>query len=88
MSRFYVSQDETGYFQLSYEDDQGNLSLRAHQYDSATQLIEEAIAMAESGKYGHAIVVVDPIKPPAAAAAARAAGDSDYKMPAPRRVGV
>ena len=87
MSRFYISQDETGYFQLSYEDDQGKLSLRAHQYDSATQLIEEAIVMAESGKYGHAIVVVDPIKRPVAAAAARAAGDSDYRMPAPRRVG-
>jgi hypothetical protein len=60
MSRFHVSQDETGYFQLTYENNAGDLTLVSYQFDSPEQLIEDATEMAESGEFGAATVVVDP----------------------------
>jgi hypothetical protein len=86
MSRFHVSQDETGYFQLTYENDHGELTLVSHQFDSPQQLIEDAVAMAKSGDFGHAVVVIDPsLRQPAASRSARPS--SQYRAPAPRRAG-
>ena len=42
MSRFHVSQDDTGYFQLSFEDDAGELTLVSYQFEEPDQLIEDA----------------------------------------------
>ena len=39
MARFHVSQDETGYFQLTFEDDAGELRLVSYQAKTAEQLI-------------------------------------------------
>jgi hypothetical protein len=62
MGKFHVSQDETGYFQLTYEDEQGQLTLVSYQFDAPTQLIEDAVEMAESGEFPGAVVVVDPVR--------------------------
>jgi hypothetical protein len=82
MSRFHVSQDETGYFQLSFEDDGGELTLVSYQFEKPDQLIEDARKLAESGEYGAATVVVDPNRRPVAEAAA-----ADGGRPAQRKAG-
>jgi hypothetical protein len=84
MPRFHVSQDETGYFQLTYEDDEGNLKLMSYQYESPDQLIEDAVEMAKSGKFGSATVVVDPRRRPPNDGVAFVSRD---ERPAPRKAG-
>jgi hypothetical protein len=84
MARFHISQDETGYFQLSYENDQGELSLVSYQFDSPKQLIEDASEMAESGEFGDATVVIDPRRRVSPTAAPRAIAPTSHK-PAPRK---
>ena len=87
MSRFHVTRDETGYFQLTYENDQGELTLVSHQFDTPTQLIEDAVQMIESGEFGSAVVVIDPGRRNARSKAAAPLASSEYRRPAPRRAG-
>ena len=88
MPRFHVTQDETGYFQLTYENDQGELTLVSHQFDTPKQLIEDAVQMAASGDFGRAVVVIDPGRRQSPSPAAAAPASSDYRSPAPRKAGV
>ena len=82
MARFHISQDETGYFQLSYEDDAGKLALVSYQFESPEQLIEDATKLAASGQFGAATVVVDPSRRPTLEFADAALSD---QRPAPRK---
>jgi hypothetical protein len=82
MSRFHISQDDSGYFQLSFEDDAGELTLVSYQFETPDQLIEDATKLAASGKYGAATVVVDPTRHPVAESAG-----ADDERPAPRKAG-
>ena len=84
MSRFHISQDETGFWQMSFEDDSGHLSLVSHQFRSPEHLIEDAHEMVASGDFPNATVVVAPPRP-AGAAPKDVAGDAEYKRPAPRK---
>ena len=86
MSRFHVTQDETGFFQLTYENDEGELTLVSHQFNSPKQLIEDAVQMAKSGDFGKAVVVIDPARNESRAKAASEASSS-YRRPAPRKAG-
>jgi hypothetical protein len=83
MSRFHISQDETGFFQLSYENDAGELSLVSYQFDTPEQLIEDATDLAASGDFGEATVVIDPHRRQLARGLAAAA----VGRPAPRKAG-
>jgi hypothetical protein len=85
MARFHVSQDETGFFQLTFENDQGELKLISHQFDRPDQLIEDATEMAASGEFGQATVVVDPSRKALPESAALAA--AEYRRPKPRKAG-
>jgi Holliday junction resolvase-like predicted endonuclease len=85
MPRFHITQDETGYFQLTYENDQGELTLVSYEFDSPKQLVEDAMKMAESGEYGQAVVVVDPRRQQRVTDSARAR--VAHHRPAPRRAG-
>jgi len=87
MSRFHVSQDETGYFQLSFEDDAGQLTLVSYQSEDPDQLIEDATKMARSGEYGAATVVVDPARHLVAGAAGSEGTGLEGERPAPRKAG-
>lgn len=87
MARFHVSQDETGYFQLTLESDAGELRLVSYQAKTAEQLIERAIELVRSGEFGDATIVADvTVRPPAAAARAAAIGERSWR-PAPRKAG-
>ena len=83
MVKFHVSQDETGNFQLAYEDEGGELTLVSHDFITPDQLVEDAMKLAASGKFGQAIVVVDPVRRAMAFSADAASASDD--IPAPRR---
>jgi hypothetical protein len=88
MSRFHISQDETERFQLTYEDDAGQLTLLSYDFDDPDQLVDDAMKLAKSGKYGDAVVVVDPSRRASLrAGAARAAARPISHRPAPRKAG-
>lgn len=82
MARFHVSQDETGYFQLTYEDDAGALTLVSYQFETPEQLIEDATELALSEEFTGATVVVDPARRAVSEAAA-----TGSMRPAPRKAG-
>lgn len=84
MARFHVAQDETGRFQLTYENDSGELALVSYDFDDPKQLVEDAIEMAGSGRYGQAIVVVDPARREHSEESVRSVM---VGKPAPRRAG-
>ena len=84
MSRFHIRQDETGFWQMSYEDDQGHLSLVSHQFRSPEHLIEDAHEMVASGDFPNATVVVAAPKPQVASPLASAV-PTEYHRPQPRR---
>ena len=89
MARFHVSPDETGYFQLTLENDAGELRLISYQAKTAEQLIERAIELVRSGEFGNATIMADVTVPPsaeAAPAAAAAAAERSWR-PAPRKAG-
>ena len=50
MSQLHISQDETGYWQLSLEDDDGKLSLLSHRFPSPDHLIEDARELVAEGR--------------------------------------
>jgi hypothetical protein len=83
MGRFHISQDETGYFQLAYENDAGQLTLVSYQSDNPDQLVEDATKLADSGEFGPATVVVDPSR----RVLPESAVDIGDQRPAPRKAG-
>jgi hypothetical protein len=80
--RLHISQDETGYWQLSLEDDDGKLSLLSHQFPSPDHLIEDARELVDEGKVPGGVIVIGPAAPQGAQARAVRAR---YTKPAPRR---
>jgi hypothetical protein len=60
MGRFHISQDETAFFQLTYEDDAGNLRLMSYQHESPDQLVEDAMELAKRDEFRSATILVDP----------------------------
>ena len=84
MSRFHISQDETGFWQMSFETAAGDLSLVSHQFPSPDHLIEDAQRMVDSGDFPNATIVVAP--PRRANEGIEVVSDpQDYERPAPRR---
>ena len=86
MARFHISQDETGYFQLTLENDAGELKLVSYQAVTAEQLIERAVELVRSGKFGDATIVADVTQRPTAEAPAAAEERASWR-PAPRKAG-
>lgn len=84
MPRFHISQDETGFWQMSFEDDAGNLQLVSHQFTSPEHLIDDAHELVAT-KFPEAIVVVAPPRRVALTEAVAPAEPRPYKRPAPRK---
>ena len=82
MPRLHISQDGTGFWQLSLESDSGELTLLSHQFLSPDHLIEDARDLVAEGKVPGAVILVGAprVAPPSAAPA-----DADYQEPAPQR---
>lgn len=84
MAKFHVVQDETGFYQLTFENDAGELTLVSHQFATPEQLIEDAQELVETGEFGEAVVVIGPSRP---ALEALSEAPLEYRRPAPRRAG-
>ena len=84
MARLHISQDDTGFWQLAFEDDDGALTLISHQFSAPDHLIEDARELVEKGRVPGAAIVIGP--PRAVAASARAV-PRRYSKPAPRKAG-
>ena len=88
MAALHISQDETGYWQLTLEKDDGTLTLLSHQFPTPNHLINDALELVDEGKVPNAAIVIGPPAPPAVMAAVRADSRRDYVTPAPRKVGL
>jgi len=89
MEKLHITQDDHGYWMLSLEQEDGTLSLLAHQFAAPNHLIENANEMVAEGKV-NAVVVVDPPRPQPPQLqphALSAAAPEAYKKPAPRKAG-
>ena len=51
MAKLHISQDDTGFWQLSFEDDDGSLTLISHQFPGPEHLIEDARELAAGRSY-------------------------------------
>lgn len=87
MARFHITQDETGFYQLTFENDQGELTLVCHQFATPDHLIADAQDLVATGDYGDALIVIAPPRRRPSRAPAAGAGPKEYKRPAPRRAG-
>ena len=87
MARLHISQDDTGFWQLSFEDDDGALTLISHQFSAPDHLIEDARELVEKGRVPGAAIIIGPprIEPPRAIAAEARAVSRRYSKPAPRK---
>ena len=83
MPKLHISQDDTGYWQLSLEDDHGQLTLISHQFRSPDHLIEDARELVDEGKVPGGTILIGPPRPLQGVVAADVR--RDYVMPAPRR---
>ncbi len=82
MPKLHIRQDETGYWQLSLEDDDGKLSLLSHQFPSPDHLIEDARELVADGKVPAGVIIIAPPEPQDDAARDV---QRPYKKPAPPR---
>jgi hypothetical protein len=83
MDKLHITQDDYGYWMLSLEQEDGTMSLLAHQFAAPDHLVENANEMIAEGKL-KAVVVVDP---PRAERRAQGPVPDDYKKPQPRKAG-
>jgi hypothetical protein len=60
MKKLHVAQDDFGFWELSFEDEDGSLTLLAHQFVDPSHLIQDAYEMVLHGELPHAVAVVDP----------------------------
>ncbi len=82
MPRLHITQDDTGYWQLALEDDNGQLTLLSHQFPAADHLIDDARELVEDGDVPNAVILIGPPRPmQTLSETAR----GDYSKPAPRK---
>lgn len=82
MARLHISQDDTGFWQMSFEDDDGTLTLISHQFPSPDHLIEDARELVEKGRVPGAAIVIGPPRPHDVTARGLT---GPYSKPAPRK---
>jgi hypothetical protein len=83
MQRFHITQDDTHFWQLTLEREDGSLTQISHQFSFPDQLIEDAHELVRSGEFDAAEVLVEPPRP---VVAELAAGPREYRRPGPRKV--
>jgi hypothetical protein len=82
MPKLHISQDETGFWQMTFEDDDGKLTLISHQFSSPEHLIQDARELVVNGKVPNAAIVIGPPKPPDVSAREL---HRPYSKPAPQK---
>ena len=92
MPKLHISRDETGYWQLSLEADDGGLTLLSHHFPTPDHLIQDARELVEDGKVPDGVILIAPETVPTpthlgtAAPLAGTPHTAAYQKPAPRKV--
>lgn len=84
MDKLHITQDDFGYWMLSLERENGEMSLVAHHFPTPDHLVETANEMIGEGKV-RAVTLIDP--PRAAVPAMVDSERAPYGKPAPRKAG-
>ena len=84
MDTLHITQDDDGFWMLSLEREDGDLSLLAHRFATPDHLIENANELMASGKV-KAVILIDP--PREDSSLRQAASAEDSADPAPRKAG-
>jgi hypothetical protein len=84
VKRLHVTQDSSGFWLLSVEEEDGSLKLLAHQFPSRELLLHEANTLAAQGHLQGSEVVADPPQQVAESLAPQA-GAAQYVRPQPKR---
>lgn len=82
MATLHISQDDTKCWQLSFEDDTGQLTLISHSFPAADHLLEDARELVARNKVPPGTVIM--LAPPRFAVP-RSEADPPYCKPEPRR---
>jgi hypothetical protein len=82
MMKLHVTQDDHDYWMLSLEQEDGSLTLLAHQFATPDKVLEMAL---ERAAKLNASILIDPPRPVSTRAASESS--SDYEKPQPRRAG-
>jgi len=82
MAKLHICQDDTGFWQLSFEDDDGTMTLISHQFTSPDHLIDDARELVEKGKVPDAAIVIGAPRP---LEEGRRSKPEPYSKPAPRK---
>jgi hypothetical protein len=86
MTKLHITQDSDGFWMLSAEHPDGVMQLRAYHFVTPQHLLKDAQEMvADDGDYPGALVLIDPPRPAALAAAKVVPGG--YQRPTPKRAG-
>ena len=83
VKRLHVTQDSSGFWILSLENEDGSLKLLAHRFPDRDVLLHEANLLAATGYLKGAQVLADP--PEMAQGLAPAARPTNYVLPQPKR---
>jgi hypothetical protein len=83
MPTFHISQDDTGFWQLAFEDDDGTLTLVSHHFPEPEHLIEDARDLVTDGRAPNALIMIGP---PRFDAPVPVDPSRPYVKPLPRRV--
>ena len=83
MNKLHITQDDYGFWMLSYEQEDGTLSLVAHQFADPEHLIEHANELVRERNL-NAVVMIEP---PRTAPTREATAAEGYSKPEPRRAG-
>jgi len=90
MTKLHITQDDLGFWMLSVEDAEENLTLLAYQFDSPDHLLEHAQELVTEGRYPDAVTLMSSPRTPSVTTAdtvsAADTGAATLSRPAPRKV--
>ena len=84
MDKLHIAQDDDGYWMLSLEREDGQMSVLAHEFATPDHLIENANELVAKGRV-NAVVVIDP--PRQGTPQRQNAAASDRPTPSPKKAG-
>ena len=84
MPKLHISMDHTGFWQMTAEDDDGNLTLISHGFPSSDHLLQDARELLEKGKVPPTTEIV--VGQPKASEVVESERAEPYSKPAPQEV--
>ena len=84
MAKLHISMDDTGFWQMAAEDDDGSLTLISHGFPSPDHLIQDARELVDKGKVPPTTEII--VGPPKASGVVEREREQPYSKPEPQEV--